>query len=329
MKSESYETESDSCINNDENHKNATKPEKDPSLSVTYLCKDNISRCWRFFSDIMLYKSTISNIAINYKLNKGNNTFNVGNEFSGYWIGISNLYYKCSESKNNYGIRTISWNISLDIGYSIKKTYTIYPITNNNQSLIKLKFQLICPENNEPINLEETKDYYYKLQYTILQKIVNLMEESSKYIFIQESFIINSDFDNCWGTMTNLNLISEISSGIIGENFEFNGDKEKVGTFGKCYIRKYNKYIYFRVKNISKRKKKNRWKYGLETFGAIMCTIRQEIEISVTKINNNKSQIAILIKFRENIDKNLLEHKKLELIELIKKIKLFINKIRD
>ena len=329
MKSESYETESDSCINNYENDKKILKPEKDPALSVTYICNENINRCWRFFSDIMLYKSTISNIAINYKLNKGNNTFNVGNEFSGYWIGISNIYYKCLESKNNYGIRKISWNIALDIGYSIIKTYTIYPITANNQSLIKIKFELICPEKNEPINLEETKDYYYKLQYSILQKIVNLMEESSKYLFIHESFIVNSDFETSWGSMIDLNLLSKISSGKIGENFQFNRDREKVGTYGKCYMQKYNKYLFFRVKNISKIKKKNRWIYCLESFGAIICTIRQEVEISVTKINGNKSQIAILIKFRENIDKNSLEYKKMELIKLIKKIKLFIDKIRN
>ena len=327
MKSESYETESDSCVNNYENDKKKLKPEKDPALSVTLISNENINRCWRFISDIMLCKSTISNIAINYKLNKGNNTFNVGNEFSGYWIGISNLHYKCLQSKNNYGIRKISWNIALDIGYSIIKTYTIYPITTSNQSLIKLKFELICPEKNEPINLDETKDYYYKLQYTILQKVVNLMEESSKYLFIQESFIVNSDFKTCWGSMVDLNLLSKISFGKIGEKFEYNGDKEKIGTFGKCYMKKYNKYLFFRVKNISKRKKKNRWIFCLETFGADLYTIRHEVEISVTKINDNKSQIAILIKFRENIDKNVLKYKKMELIELIKKIKLFIDKI--
>ena len=329
MKSESYETESDSCINNFENDKKFIKPKNSQGLSVTYISKENINRCWRFFSDIMLCKSSISNIAINYKLNKGNNTFNVGNEFSSYWIGLSKLYYKCLESKNNYGIRKISWNISLDIGFSLIKTYVIYPISYNNQSLIKLKLELLCPEKNEPINLEETRDYYSKLQYTMLQKIVNLMEESSKYLFIQESFIVNSDFENIWETMTNLNLLSKISSGIIGENFEFKGDKEKVGTFGKCYIKKFNKYIFFRVKYISKRKKRNRSIYCLENFGATICTIRQEVEISVTKINNNKNQIGILIKFKENIDKNLLEYKKMELIELIKKIKLFINKIRN
>lgn len=329
MKSESYETESDSCFNNYEIDKKLIKQEKDSSLLLTFISKENINRCWRFFSDIMLYKSTISNFAINYKLNKGNNTFNVGNEFSCYWIGISKIYYKCLESKNNYGIRKLSWKIDLDIGYSLLKTYTIYPITSNSQTLIKLKFELICPEKTEPINLEESKDYLYKSQYKILEKISNLMEKSSKYLFIQESFIVNSDFENCWRNMTDLNFLSKLSSGIIGENFVFNGDKERVGTFGKCYIKNYNKYFFFRVKNISKRKKRNKWTYCLETFGANICLIRQEVEISVTKINNNKSQIAIFIKFRENIDKNFLEYKKIKLLELIKKIKLFVSTIRD
>ena len=50
----------------------------------------------------------------------------IGNEFSCYWIGISNIHYKCIESKNDYGIRRIGWIIDLDIGFSIRKKNILF-----------------------------------------------------------------------------------------------------------------------------------------------------------------------------------------------------------
>jgi hypothetical protein len=104
------------------------KKEKKYTLVVSYITEENIDRCWLFFSDIVKVQGTSSNIVINYSFDKGNNTYKIGNEFSCYWIGISKIHYKCVESKNNYGIRKISWIINLDIGFSIRKKYIIITI---------------------------------------------------------------------------------------------------------------------------------------------------------------------------------------------------------
>jgi hypothetical protein len=63
----------------------------------------------------------------------------------------------------------------------------------------------------------------------------------------------------------------------------------------------------------------------LETIGAGFNIIKQEVEISVTKINKNSNQISILIIFTDNIDKNLYDAKKKTLNEAMKNIKLFVN----
>ena len=36
--------------------------------------------------------------------------------------------------------------------------------------------------------------------------------------------------------MTNFNKLSEINMGKIGQNFEYKGDKGKIGTFWKYYL---------------------------------------------------------------------------------------------
>ena len=329
MKSlESYETESDSCINNCiDNDKKFMKAEKSPCLSLSHISDHNINRCWLFFSDVILCQEISNNIVINYKFDKGNNTFKLGNEFSAYLIGISNIHYKCIESKNNYNMRKISWIIFFDIGFSIRKTYLIYPISSINKALVKLKLELITSDSPKPVHFEETSDYFCKLQSSIIDKIVNLMEHSSKFLFIQESFIANLSREKCWDIMINFNKLSELNMGKIGQNFEYKGDKEKIGTFWKCYLPNIKKNVYFKVKSVKKSKKRNKWIYCLEAFGAEMHILRQELEISVTKINQNTCQISILIKFNEHTDKNYLNYKKQKLIEFIKRIKIYLNKI--
>ena len=328
MKSlESTETETDSCINNyfQDIDKKKTEEQKSLSISVSLISKENIDRCWLFFSDLVLCQSGNTNMVIDYKFDKGDNTYKVGNEFSCYWIGISKAHYKCLEVYNNYLSKKISWIISLDIGILVRKTYFIYPITSNNKALIKMKFGLLRPEKDESLNVEETKDYYYHLQNSIMHKISKIMEESKKFNFIQESFIAHTNRENCWKFMTDFNKLSKISSGEIGENFICRGNPEKSGTFWKCNLNDYHKIVYLRVKNISKSKKRNTWVYCLETIGSDLYILKQEIEISLTKINNNFCQISILIKFNEKFDRNIFNLKKKKLNDVMKKIKEFIN----
>ena len=47
--------------------------------------------------------------------------------------------------------------------------------------------------------------------------------------------------------MTNFNKLSEINMGKIGHNFEYKGDKEKFGTFWKCYLLNVKKNMYGKI----------------------------------------------------------------------------------
>ena len=302
------------------------KKDKNYLLVVSYITEENIDRCWLFFSDIIKVQGTASNIVINYVLDKGNNTFKIGNEFSCYWIGISKIHYKCVESKNNDGIRKISWIITLDIGFSIRKTYIIYPITNNNMTLIKLNLELIN-QSNEPMDFEETREYYYKLQFTIINKIIKIMDESNEYFFIHESFIANKNYLTCWKNIINMQNLIDIAYGKKGNKFICNGDPEKVGTFWK-YEKEDKKYVvFFKVNNVTKPNKRNTWKYSLESFGTELKIAQQEININVVKINQNTTHISFLIKYKQKINKAASDHKRKKWNGVIKNIKTFINNV--
>ena len=297
-------------------------------LVVSYIAEENIDRCWLYFSNVLKCEEKNSNIVQDYSLVKGTNTFMIGNEFSCYWIGISNIHYKCIESKNDYGIRRIGWIIDLDIGFSIRKKYFIYPISNGNKTLIKLNLELIGSESHEPMDFEETREYYYKLQYTIINRIINVMNNSDEFHFFHESFIVNKNKLICWNNMIDLQKLSIATLGEIGEKFECNDDKEKIGTFWKCGL-KNNKVTFIKVKNILKPKKRNTWKYCLETFGTQVNTLRQELNIDITEINKDTTQVSILIVLKEKIKKNIYDSKKKSIHQVVEKIKDFINNINN
>jgi hypothetical protein len=316
-----------SLVKNDTKENEKIK-ESNHLLVVSYITEENIERCWLYFSNVLKCEGKNSNIVQDYSLVKGKNTFMIGNEFSCYWVGVSNIHYKCIESKNNDGIRRIGWIIDLDIGFSIRKKYFIYPISNDSKTLIKLNLELIGSENHEPMDFEETREYYYKLQYTIINRIINVMNNSDEFHFIHESFIVNKNKLICWNNMIDLQKLSIVTSGEIGENFECNGDKEKVGTFWKCGL-KNNKIIFLIVKNISRLKKRKSWKYCLETFGTQVNTLRQEVNIDITEINKDTTQISILIVYKEKIKKNIFDSKKKSIRQVVEKIKNFINNINN
>ena len=338
MKSlENNNTECSSCINSEDinkndkkekqkNKKNEKDKEKNHLLIVSYITDENINRCWTFFSDILKCEGNPSNIVINYKLDKGKNTYIIGNEFSCYWIGVSKIHYKCIESKNNYGIKKIAWVIKLDIGFSIRKSYFIYPITNDNRTLIRLNLELIGTENEDPIDFEETREYYYHLQNSIINKIIKVMDESKEYHFIYESFIVEKNQLLCWKTILDINNLSKIACNEIGFNYICNKDPESIGSFWKCELKK-EKIIYIRIKNVSKPKKRNTWKYHLETFGTQSGIISQECHIHIIKINENICQITILIEYKEKINKNVYDYKMIKMKKICQKIKEYINNL--
>ena len=230
------------------------------------------------------------------------------------------------ESKNNYGIRKISWIITLDIGFSIRKTYIIYPITNNNMTLIKLNLELIS-QSNEPMDFEETREYYYKLQLTIINKIIKIMGESKEYFFIHESFIANKNYLICWKNIINLQNLIDIANGKKGNKFICNSDPEKVGAFWK-YVKEDKEYvIFFKVNNVTKPNKRNTWKYSLESFGTELKIVQQEININDVKINQNTTQISFLIKYKQKINKATSDYNRKKWNEIIKNIKTFINNV--
>ena len=57
--------------------------------------------------------------------------------------------------------------------------------------------------------------------------------------------------------------------------------------------------------------------------------MRQEVNIDITKLNQDITQISILIVLKEKIKKNIYDSKKKSFHKVVEKIKVFINNINN
>ena len=99
----------------------------------------------------------------------------------------------------------------------------------------------------------------------------------------------------------------------------------KKDSYIKCIY--FDKYTFFIIKNVEQKKNKNKWVYAIETIGSDVDYTKQEIQIWINKINENKSQISIIHIFKQLISKKDLDEFQNKKCEILKSIKDYINNI--
>ncbi len=152
------------------------------------------------------------------------------------------------------------------------------------------------------------------------------LKESGDSSIDYQSFIIHQDFEKIWNLFIDLKKINQIAP-LTGENFENSGNIEEVGTFWKFNtFQNKNEINYMKVKYVNKNKKRNNWKFIVETFGTHSNIINQEIEVKVTKMFGGSCQVSIIHTFRQKVTEKFLSLFKKNKNLLLKKIKYLLEK---
>ena len=160
------------------------------------------------------------------------------------------------------------------------------------------------------------------LYTSIFENLNKLIKTSSDNLYQIESFVVNKSRNVSWDIVTDFQKLSDINPK-IGHNFSCRGNKFKKDSFIKCIY--LEKYTFFMIKSVEQKMKRNKWIYALETIGSDVDYTKQEIQIWINKINENKSQISIIHIFKQLISKNYLGEFKNKKSEILKSIKDYIN----
>lgn len=274
-------------------------------LKCTHIFKENINRVWVCLRNAAILNKIEPTVISSITMTKGNNTWTVGAEYQAYWIGVSKFTSKCVEVSSKSHYKKISWIIALDIQIACQKTLHFHEITLDDSTLVVCEVSLINIDEEDSIPNFEERAFYLNLFHNQLKKSDKYLKETAFELYNYESCIIKRDFMFLWNFVTDMNKNAEISQ-MIGNQFEYKGDKYEKGTFIKGYNSQMSKTVYFRVVNVIRDPWSNIWSYVIEPFGANTIFPKQSIEISVTKINACECQVSFLHSFYDPVSRKVM-----------------------
>jgi hypothetical protein len=301
---------------------NFINPNKQNTISYSYIINTNIETFYIYLKGLLSLNNEDST---NYFFVKGNNTWKIGNKFIYYWSKKYKLEIQIIEIMEEYDIIKISWEIETDFGLHYIKSYHLYRVTSNEQTLVKIIITFREYISYNLLSLSQKKYFQsYINKETFIQKsksIQKLKEKSINY----ESCIINANCHEVWDFITDLRNVSNLAP-IIGTNLEIRGEPLQVGSFWKCYLNNCNKIVYLKIIKVEKNEKRNRWFYALETIGKYLFSSQQhEIEFCFTKINEEKTQLSFLHKYSITIDKKQLKILSINKKDILKRVKRYFD----
>lgn len=308
---------------------NPTKKEEYETIvlfSTSLIYNQGIDKLWLFLRDLQNDVKILDKFD-NFEFIKGDNTFIPGNKFSINWIGLTLLKFECISIKFDRTKKEIKWKAKGDIGIKYYKTMTLYRITHDSKTLVKV----IITKKQKKTDINQTNtdyNYYLNLEYSFLLKKSLYLNGLNEDIISYESCIINKNYSIVWRYISDLKKLNEFAP-IIGTNFEYNSPNIKVGVFLKFFIKELNIIVFMKIIEFEEIKKNKSCWIKLETIGSKVDNSPKMIEYKITIIDNKTTYLSIFHQFYNTNSKNYLKKFNINKKEIIKKYKILIEGAKE
>ena len=290
-------------------------------FSTSLIFDENIDKLWLYLRDLHAETLNIDYLD-NFKYMKGDNTWTIGNEFSMNWVGLCSLEIKCKSIKVDRMKKKIRWKFKMDIGIDYYKQMTLYRITQNNKTLVKISVYTIEEANNF-VDVRQSLNYYINLNSDILNKQSKYLQNIKRDIISFDSTIVNKNYLKVWKYLHDLEKINGFSPH-VGAKMELKGQINKVGSFIKFYDEYAKQIVFLKVSAYDNSEDRIQWLMRFDTIGTNFHNIPKRTEFKLIRINEDKTQISFFHQFSFNTDKNFMNEYAIKKKETIKKIKEYI-----
>ena len=286
-------------------------------LSTSLIIDENIDILWLYFRDLS-YEVSNTDFLDNFKYIKGDNTWNIGNICSMYWIGLSQIEMKCINIEVNRMKKKICWKTKSNIGIDYYKTLYLYRITQNNKTLVKVLLSRTGKES-DLFDFSQSKEYYLNMHYKILVNHKNYLKNIKKDKFSYTSCIINKNYLKIFDIIINFKKMCQFFP-IIATNIEYRGPIPEVGSYIKFFVENIKKTIFLQVTKYEMPKKTKTCVWRLEAIGSYIEDMAKLIELKVIGINENQCKFSMLHQFvyttKEEFIENFTINKKKSIIQI-------------
>ena len=286
--------------------KSSSKNEGSFLFSTSLIFDENLDKLWLILKDLST-ETKVTDFLDNLKLIKGDNTWSVGNIFSLYWVGVSNIEAKCLSSMETRMKKKIKWQYICDIGISYYKEMVLYRLTKEDKTLVKINITRY--QKNKLIDYHSQLDYYSKLHYEKLLSLSKHFKSIKKDKIAFQSCILDKNHIKIWNYTIDFRNISNLCPELI-RNVEYKGPPDEVGTFIKCNLEDAKRVCFFRIIKC--------------IIGSDLGNIPIIIELEVTIIGENKIYFSVLLNLGNKSDNNAVNIFEINLKNIFNKMKDYI-----
>ena len=231
---------------------------------------------------------------------KGQNTFQVGNEFKGNFFSEFPFIAKVKKSESLPEIKILNWLFNIEYKHYVKIRFELYKVTEDSTCVLAYKIKIDNPEFIKIFN-EKIKS---ELINGLFKKIEKLLESEPINLFQYESGIINANMKDIWDIVTDFNkltLIAPNNNCFPSINTKNMKQEEKVTFTGFYNGKPFENEIILKFKD--ERPGWNKWIISLLISNAIPKIYpNQLITLELTKITEEKCQLIFFSKFHDSID---------------------------
>jgi hypothetical protein len=290
-------------------------------LEKTIHFKYNIEKVWKILRNLEILFILNSNKHFPPIVIKGNNTYCVGNEFEGIFLGIIPFIGKVIKVNNLPQIKKIEWYFKTSNGGDIKIKIKVYKVSKDDTTILLITFK-----SNNPKAIEFPNFYNFKSD-NFIENINNNLNSSIVDLYQYEADIIPGEIEKLWNLFTNYKKLKEIYN-------EYDGPEININNFNKYQevkinYKKNNKEGFFYLKIVEKNKIENckKWNISYLVYGGEPYKIsKQKCIYSFIKLNEKKCHLALIHEILEPMPTKIIQkisEKKKKLIKFL--IKYFNN----
>ena len=304
-------------INNAEN--SLKKADFKKLIDMTYHFKQNIERVWNVIKNFEMILINNSN-HYPFIMERGLNTFNLGNIFEGKLFASYEFYAKVIKEKLFPDRKKIETIFYFENGEIFKSKIILYRVTQDDSCVLNWINKNI-PKYGEEIMLQIKEKFNGK---ELFQKIENMLEKQQTDLYQYESGIIPGKMEEIWSILTdNSKLVS-----IAPNNKCFvpiNINNVKVGEIVNVFMNIKGIEGTLEIKLDLKEEKEgwNKWIFGYSNLGGKpFKVLKQSVFVQLTKINKDETQLSVFTKIHEPVNNEMFKY-------LSQKKKYVIHSLKD
>lgn len=268
---------------------------------------EDINRAFLFFRNAEINSLMDKNFTNAITIEKGKDTWTVGNIYSGDWVGVSPFTATVTKYIDEPHYKEVEWHFQFKINLSFVKVMSLYDITDVGGTLVVIRCEYLS--RDEVITGTEDNLFYKKLYDHFLIKASDFLKNNGGKYYNYESCLIKQNQRIIWEYLTDMNKANSIEK-IMADHFDYKGNILTPGTFIKGINKteeKGKKTFYLKVTEVHFDENSNEWKYKIETFGASSFLPSQEILLNVIHIKENITQVGVFHNFKEIVSRRELQ----------------------